>query len=86
MRETKVTLESKDASQMKAMAMLIQTASSFKSSIHVQMGEKRANAKSLLGLMSLGFNSGSNITFIVDGPDEVEATQALLQWVENPLE
>lgn len=85
MKEAKVVLESKDATQMKAMAMLIQTASSYKSSIHVQMGEKRANAKSLLGLMSLGLSSGSTLKFLVDGPDEEEALAALLRWSEDPL-
>ncbi|MDO5015398.1 MAG: HPr family phosphocarrier protein [Eubacteriales bacterium] len=86
MQEAKLTLESSDATQMKAIAMLIQTASSFRSSIHVQVGEKRANAKSLLGLMSLSLTSGDQISFIVDGPDEEQAVKALLRWAEDPLQ
>ena len=55
----------------------IQKANEFKSSIWVEVEERRVNAKSLLGVLSLGIVKGTEITLIANGPDEVEAVEAL---------
>ena len=55
----------------------IQKANEFKSSIWVEVGERRVNAKSLLGVLSLGIVKGTEITLIANGPDEEEAVEAL---------
>ena len=55
----------------------IQKANEFKSGIWVEKDERRVNAKSLLGLLSLGIVKGTKITLIADGPDEQEAIEAL---------
>jgi phosphotransferase system HPr (HPr) family protein len=62
-----------DALQMKAVAVLIQKASTFRSSIWLAKGERRANAKSLLGVMSLGVENAMEICVTAEGSDEVEA-------------
>ena len=51
----------------------IQKANEFKSSIWVEKEERRVNAKSLLGVLSLGIVGGTNIRIIADGSDEEEA-------------
>ena len=51
----------------------IQRANSFKSSIWVEKDERRVNAKSLLGVLSLGIVKGTSITIIADGSDEEDA-------------
>ena len=56
-----VVFQCEDALQMKAVAMLIQKASSFKSTIYLTRDGRRANAKSLLGVMSLGIENGVGI-------------------------
>ena len=54
----------------------IQKANEFKSSIWVEKDERRVNAKSLLGVLSLGIVKGTSINLIADGPDEKEAVEA----------
>ena len=51
----------------------VQKANSYKSSIWVEKGDRRVNAKSLLGVLSLGIGEGTTITLISDGVDEEEA-------------
>ena len=55
----------------------IPKANEFKSSIWVEVEERRVNAKSLLGVLSLGIVKGTEITLIANGPDEEEAVEAL---------
>ena len=59
----------------------IQKANEFKSSIWVEMEERRVNAKSLLGVLSLGILGGTSIRIIADGADENEAVDALVKLV-----
>lgn len=63
----------------------IQKANEFKSDIWVEKDERRVNAKSLLGVLSLGIVKGTAITLIADGPDAKEAVEALAQLVDNQL-
>ncbi len=55
----------------------IQKANSYKSSIWVENEDRRVNAKSLLGVLSLGIVKGMTITLIADGPDEADALDGL---------
>lgn len=59
----------------------IQKANEYRSSIWVEKEERRANAKSLLGVLSLGITGGTNIKIIADGTDENEAIEALEKLV-----
>ena len=55
----------------------IQKANEFKSSIWVEKDERKVNAKSLLGVLSLGITKGTVINIIADGVDEEEAVNTL---------
>ena len=60
----------------------VQKANEFESSIWLESGSRKMNAKSLLGIMSLGIVTGSKVTLIAAGPDEeasVNALEVLLQ-------
>ena len=59
----------------------IQKANEFKSSIWVEKDERRVNAKSLLGVLSLGIVKGTTISLIADGPDEEAAINALVELI-----
>ena len=59
----------------------IQKANEFKSSIWVEKDERRVNAKSLLGVLSLGIVKGTAINLIADGADETEAVEALADLI-----
>ena len=64
-------------------SLFIQKANSFKSSIWVEKENCRVNAKSLLGVLSLGITKGSTITLIADGADEAAAVEGLTALVEG---
>ena len=61
----------------------IQKANEFKSSIWVEKDERKVNAKSLLGVLSLGIVKGTPIKLIADGPDEKEAVEALYKMISS---
>ncbi len=61
----------------------IQKANEFKSSIWIEKEERRVNAKSLLGILSLGIVGGTSIKIIADGADEQVAVEALVDLVTN---
>jgi phosphocarrier protein len=61
----------------------IQKTNEFKSSIWVEKDERRVNAKSLLGVLSLGITKGTEITIIADGSDEKDAIYALEVLIES---
>jgi phosphocarrier protein len=61
----------------------IQKANEYKSSIWVEKDERRANAKSLLGVLSLGIVGDTAIKIIADGPDESGAVDGLVALVES---
>ena len=61
----------------------IQKANSFKSSIWIEKDDRRVNAKSLLGVLSLGIMGGTDIRIIAGGADEEEAVNALVALVES---
>lgn len=61
----------------------IQKANEFKSSIWVEKEERRVNAKSLLGVLSLGIVGNTAIRVIADGVDEEAAVEALVKLVES---
>ena len=61
----------------------IQKANEFKSSIWVEKEERRVNAKSLLGVLSLGIIGGTGIKIIADGADEESAVNDLVALVES---
>ena len=61
----------------------IQKANEYKSSIWIEKDERRVNAKSLLGVLSLGVIGGTPIKIIVDGQDEEEALEGLCDLVST---
>lgn len=61
----------------------IQKANEFKSSIWVEKEERRVNAKSLLGILSLGIVGGTTIRIIADGPDEEAVVKGLVDLVDS---
>ena len=61
----------------------IQKANEYKSSIWVEKDERRVNAKSLLGVLSLGIIKGTGITILADGTDEEAAVEALAELISS---
>jgi phosphocarrier protein len=63
----------------------IQKANSYKASIWIEKDDRRVNAKSLLGVLSMGIVKGTAITIIADGEDEAEAIEGLYSLIANEL-
>ena len=64
----------------------IQKANEYKCSIWVEKEERRVNAKSLLGVLSLGIVKGTTVNIIADGSDEEEAIATLVELVKSDFE
>lgn len=62
-------------------ALLVQEASKYESTIYIQSGDKRVNAKSIMGMMSLGLDNGEQLEVTADGNDE----QAAVEGIEHFL-
>ncbi len=84
MANKSVQIDWTEGVEMKSIAMLIQKASAFSSMIHIVKDGRKANAKSLLGMMSLGIEDGSAIEILADGPDADEAVEAIADFLQNP--
>ncbi len=76
-----ITVQNQVGLHARPATFFIQRANEFKSSIWVEKDERRANAKSLLGVLSLGVTGGTDIRIIADGSDENEAVDALSKLV-----
>lgn len=61
----------------------IQKANEFKSSIWIERDDRRVNAKSLLGVLSLGIVKGTAVNLIADGPDEENAIATLSELIAS---
>lgn len=81
----KVTISNNVGLHARPATFFIQKANSYKASIWVEKEDCRVNAKSLLGVLSLGITKGTEITIIADGGDEAEAVDGLVGLVENGL-
>ena len=78
-----ITVDPASVADASTTAMLVQIASQFDRSIHVKYGERQFNAKSIMGMMSLGFAEGEPITVQAEGPDEEKACEQLAAYIQN---
>lgn len=83
MISSNVTVKNSVGLHARPATFFIQKANSYKSSIWVERGDRRVNAKSLLGVLSLGIVRDMEITLIADGADEQEALDGLSALVET---
>ena len=80
-----VTVQNQVGLHSRPATFFIQTANEFKSTIWVEKDERRVNAKSLLGVLSLGILGGATIRIMAEGADEQEALVAIVAEIENGL-
>lgn len=69
----------------KQVTYFVQKANEFKSSVWLESENRRMNAKSLLGIMSLGIVTGAAVTLSADGSDEVDAVNALESMLQRDV-
>lgn len=83
MTEKKITVKIASGLEARPVALFVQVASQFESNIYVQMQEKKVNAKSIMGMMSLGVLEGENIIISADGTDEEKAINELEKYLSE---
>lgn len=69
--------------EARPVAVLVQKASQFESKVYIQSGERRINAKSIMGMMSLGLMQDEEVIVSAEGTDEAEAVEDLAQYLKN---
>lgn len=78
-----ITIELAKGLEARPVAVFVQVASQYDCSINVEYREKRVNAKSIMGMMSLGIAQGEKVTILADGPDEKEAIAGIEKYLTS---
>ena len=78
-----VTVKNQVGLHARPATFFIQKANEFKSSIWIEKEERKVNAKSLLGVLSLGITKGTDIKIIADGEDAEEAVEGLVELITS---
>lgn len=78
-----ITIQISNGLEARPVAMLVQVASQYESRIQVENGDKHVNAKSIMGMMTLGLNVGESITISAEGADEEEAIAGIEKYLTN---
>ena len=78
-----VTINNQVGLHARPATFFIQKANEFKSSIWIERNERRVNAKSLLGVLSLGIVKGTAVNIVADGVDENEAIATLSELIDS---
>ena len=69
--------------EARPVALLVQVASQFESNIYVEVEDKKVNAKSIMGMMTLGLDSGEQIILSANGEDEEAAMTSIEKYLSN---
>ena len=77
-----ITIRLSSGLEARPVAMLVQVASQYESEIYVESGRKKVNAKSIMGMMTLGLDNGEEVT--ANGKDESEAMDGVEKYLSSP--
>lgn len=80
-----ITIQNAVGLHARPATFFIQKANAYKSSVWVECNERKVNAKSLLGVLSMGITKGMVITLIADGSDEEEALNGLCNFLSGEI-
>lgn len=83
MKTTKVRVNLENGLDVRPVALLVQEASKYDSTIHILVENKKVNAKSIMGMMSLGLNNGEELEIAADGSDEEKAVDGIAQFLSG---
>lgn len=83
MTKKDITIQLRGGLDARPGAMLVQIASQFESTVYIETQNKHVNAKSIMGMMSLGMAEGEQLTVITDGSDEENALEAVEKYLSG---
>ena len=78
-----ITIHLSTGLEARPVAQLVQVASQFNSEIYVEIGRKKVNAKSIMGMMTLGLNVGESVTICAEGTDEEAAIEGIEKYLTS---
>jgi len=81
-----VTIRNRAGMHARPAALLVKTASEFESRIYIEKDSERVNGKSIMGVITLGATYNTPLKLIADGPDEMQALDAIEKLFENRFE
>lgn len=81
MIQKKMTINISTSLEARPVAVFVQVASQFDSSIYVEVGTKKVNAKSIMGMMTLGLDVGESVVVSADGADEEKAIAEIEKYL-----
>ena len=79
----KITIGIPAGLEARPVAMLVQVASQYDSTIYIEDGSRKVNAKSILGMMALGMGAGESVQVTVNGEDEEKAMEAIEKYLKS---
>lgn len=85
MKQVQYEIRDKEGIHARPAGLLVKEAAKFQSSVMIEKGEKKADAKKIFGLMGLGVKCGETIILKVEGEDEAEAAAALESFLHEHL-
>lgn len=80
-RDIRINLE--NGMEARPIALLVQEASKYESKIYIQLGNRKVNAKSIMGMMSLGLDNGEELEISAEGSDELAAVAGIENFLEG---
>ena len=83
MIKTPVVVKTEEDFDGRPIALLVQEASQYASTIYIQVGEKHINAKSIMGMMSLALQEGDEVTVVAEGEDEEKAAEGIKTFLKK---
>lgn len=83
MKERSIVINLASGLEASPVALLVQEASKYESKIYIQADEKKVNAKSIMGMMSLGLDNGETLCVLADGSDEAEAVEGIESFLSG---
>jgi len=83
MTERQVEVKLKSGLQARQAALFVQEANRYQSDVYLQKDEKKVNAKSIMGIMSLAISRGSSVVISADGSDEEQAVSGLITMIQK---
>ncbi len=83
MTQKAIEIKLNNGLEARPVAVLVQVASKYDSSVYIQVGDKKVNAKSIMGMMSLGLINGERITVTANGSDEQSAVEDIEKFLSG---
>ncbi|MCD8075871.1 MAG: HPr family phosphocarrier protein [Lachnospiraceae bacterium] len=83
MTKKEITIQLPSGLEARPIAMLVQVASQYESEIHLESNGRNVNAKSIMGMMTLGLDTGDKVLVTADGTDELEAVNNIEEYLSK---